>query len=130
MDSIYPTMRGPLDVSGMPYGLKMALEKFDKMRTGAKTYDGLDQLAGKPCFGPELNRLERGLRRLTNRGLLRIARESSGVCKVYMSGKYGIFRSLNGLFYWNDGHGVTRRRVLMLAWKKGAARSPKSELSE
>jgi hypothetical protein len=118
------TMRGPLDLSNFPYRLRFALEKFDTIRCNLRDsneeYDDAEPMASLRTVGPDLRRLKRGLERLTDGGLLRIARQHSGVCKVYMRQRGDTFRTLNGLFYWDDGKGETRRRVLLLAWRKGA----------
>ena len=66
--------------------------------------------------------------RLTYRGVLAIARKHSSVCPVYVSQKMSVLGTLMGLFYWNDGSGETRRRLLLLAWRKGA--SPTTQAAE
>lgn len=73
----------------------------------------------KASPGRSSSRLARGVRRLTWRGCHAIARAHSGVCRTYTRGKMDVFTSLNGLFWWNDGVGETRRRLLLLAWQKG-----------
>lgn len=119
------TMRGPLYMGHFPYGLGIAIDKFDAIRAGlaadGKDYDEADAMAALPEFGPQLNRLARGLQRISAAGVFRIARKHSAICKLYMAQCGAVFRSLNGIFYWNDGRGETRRRVLLLAWRKGAA---------
>jgi hypothetical protein len=120
----FQTLRGPLDASDFPSRLGFALDKFDRIRAGLRDsgqdYDTADQMAMHPDYGPDLNRLARGVKRLSHAGVARIACKHSGVCKVYMRQRGDVFRSLNGLFYWDDGKGETRRRVLLLAWRKGA----------
>jgi hypothetical protein len=119
----FQTLRGPMYLGHFPYGLAHALDKFDAIRAGLRDsgqdYDAAEQIAQHPDYGPQLNRLKRGLRRLSPAGVARIAKAHSGVCRVYMSQRGDVFRTLNGLFYWDDGKGETRRRVLLLAWKKG-----------
>ncbi|MCW2242308.1 hypothetical protein [Azospirillum canadense] len=115
------TMRGPLSLSGYPYGLSTALERYEDLRA-AGSYERADQAARTPALaGPELTRLMRGMQRLTFRSILAVARRHSGVCPVYVRQKTTVLGTLMGLFYWNDGCGETRRRLLLLAWKKGVA---------
>lgn len=121
----FQTLRGPLDLRHFPYRLAYALEKFDTIRAGLAAagddYDEADNLARSRPVGEDLNRLARGLERISFRGLSRIAIRHSSVCPVYMRQRSEVFRTLNGIFYWNDGKGETRRRILLLAWMKGKA---------
>ncbi|PWC98019.1 hypothetical protein TSO5_03565 [Azospirillum sp. TSO5] len=114
-------MRGTLDVAGMPGGLLWALRKYDDLRAGGN-YEQADAESRRPPteIGEHLTRLHRGMMRLTYRSVLAVARRHSGVCPVYVRQHLGTLSSLMGLFYWNDGTGETRRRLLLLAWRKGA----------
>lgn len=100
------TMRGPLDLSGFPHGLSLALERFDairaELRDNGSDYDAADHIAAAEASGEMLNRLSRGARRLTFYGVLRIAKDY-GLCAGYVGGFMRVATSLNGLFYWNDG---------------------------
>ena len=126
----FPTMRGPMDTTGFPSGLVLALRKYDDMRAGGN-YEAAEHGSKLPprVIGEHLARLQRGMKRLTYRGVLAIARKHSGVCPVYVRGKMGTLNTLIGLFYWNDGQGETRRRLLLLAWKKGAADSAQVKIA-
>lgn len=117
----FPTMRGPMDANGFPAGLVLALRKYDDMRAKG-LYEAAEQAANLSAaeIGEHLARLQRGMKRLTYRGVLAIARRHSGVCPVYVRQKMGTLNTLMGLFYWNDGQGETRQRLLLLAWRKGA----------
>lgn len=122
--SPFATMRGPLDTTGFPRRLCRALARFDTIRRdlarGGRDYDAADEIALlESVAGPDLVRLARGVRRLSWRGCHTVARTHSGVCRTYTRGKMDVFTSLNGLFWWNDGKGETRRRLLLLAWRKG-----------
>jgi len=119
------TMRGPLDVAHFPYGLSMALEKFDRLRaqTLAETggYAGCDTAATDKDLGPQLNRLARGMQRLTYRGVRQVTARESDLCAVYTRQNLEAFTCLSGLFNWDDGIGRVRRKLLLLAWRKGAS---------
>lgn len=121
-DTPATTMRGPLNTTGFPRGLVAALKEFDrircKLRDGNEDFDDAESMASLRIVSRELRLLKRGLERMSWRGVKRIAKKHSGVCDQYLSGKMSIFYTLNGLFYWNDGCGETRRRILLLAWRK------------
>lgn len=119
------TMRGPLDTGGFPYGLSVALEKYDVLRQ-RHGYEPADALLscqdGRPEFGPELRRLLRGMKRLTYRGVRQITARDGHLCAGYTLQNLDKFTTLSGLFYWNDGCGAIRRKLLLLAWRKGGGR--------
>lgn len=123
----YPlvTMCGPLDTGGFPHGLSMALEQYDVLRR-RHGYEPADALlscqGGRPEFGPELRRLLWGMRRLTYRGVRRITARDGHLCARYTLQNLDNFTTLSGLFYWNDGVGAIRRKLLLLAWRKGGER--------
>lgn len=122
-------MRGPVEMDGMPDGLIRALRKFDDLRVEAVCtggYEAAEEIARKPSSGPELNRLADGMRKISFRGLCRFASAAGGhLCPVYIRQKMDVFRSLNGMFYWNDGHGEMRRLILLRAWRLGSGRVPR-----
>ncbi|HYH36939.1 MAG TPA: hypothetical protein VD860_01850 [Azospirillum sp.] len=128
-DLTFPTMRGPMSTDGLPAGLILALRKYDDMRAEGN-YEAADRAARLPAsvIGEHLARLMRGMKRITYRGMLAIASKHSGVCPVYVRQKTDVLGTLMGLFYWNDGKGETRRRLLLLAWRKGA--SPTTQAAE
>lgn len=96
--------RGPLDFDAIPRGAARAV------RTA------LHEDTAKV----ELARLTRGLRRLTVNGIARIGRKHSGICPMYTREKLSLFRSIDGLLWWDDAVGITRQKLIALAWRKGA----------
>lgn len=111
-----PTMRASekVEMTDFPAGLRAALVNFDHIRS-CYGYEAAD-VSEPRC--PAIKRLRLGLRRLTLRGVTRIAVKHGGVCPVYCRGAVGTLTSLSGLFWWN-GSPEVRRRLLMLAWRKG-----------
>jgi hypothetical protein len=115
----FPTMRGPMNIDRMPGGLVLALRKYDDLRSRGN-YEHAEADARRRDIDDHLARLVRGMRRLTYRGILSVARQHSGVCPVYVRQHLDTLNALIGLFYWNDGKGETRRLLLLLAWRKGS----------
>lgn len=111
------TARGTIAADTLPERLAKALVEYDRLR---ETY-GWDaaEVAAHGAQGG-LERLSRGLRRLTFRGVCRVATKHSHVCPVYVRGHLRTLTTLQGLFWWNDGGSTVRERLLRLAWEKGA----------
>jgi len=99
-----PEIRGPLDMDKLPAELRAAVKTYLYQET-------------RPDL---LQRLIRGMKMLTQAGVTRIARKYSHVDKVYVGYTWDTLSTLNGILWWDDGSGETRRRILLLAWEKGA----------
>ena len=102
-DFYIPWVHGEIGLLDMPYGLRSAIL--------TALYEDTDRDA--------LARLLRGFRRLTFRGVARIARKHTGCCRMYVHDHWAQLSTLRYLLNWHDGAGETRRRILRLAWKKG-----------
>lgn len=114
------TMRAgeKVDGTGFPAGLRSALVSYNRMRE-IVSYETAERAV---CRDPSVERLQCGFRRITHAGAARIAIKHGGVCPVYCRGASSTLRSLDGIFYWTGAPEV-RRRLLLLAWRKGASRS-------
>lgn len=110
--------RGTIVIAAMPMDLQRALIEYDNWRLDLPAPDIADQVAALKQSA-HLRRLRLGLRRLTFRGVCRIATRHSGVCPVYVRSHLSTLTTLMGLFWWNDGGSTVRERLLLLAWRKG-----------
>jgi hypothetical protein len=109
------TMRGPLDFKSLPRGLQDGLIFYDNMRAMHGHEAAAQSTANQQG---NLKRINSGLAKITYRGRCAIVCKHSGVDRGYVKGCSSL-STLMGLFWWNDGKGESRRRLLELAWKKG-----------
>jgi hypothetical protein len=120
LDSVtLQTPRGTIVIAPMPLNLQRALIEYDQWRVDRPDPEVADR-AAEMYQTTRLQRLRRGLSRLTFRGVCRIATRHSHVCPVYVRQHLSTLTTLMGLFWWNDGGSTVRERLLLLAWRKGA----------
>ncbi|SDF84401.1 hypothetical protein [Thalassobaculum litoreum] len=121
-----PTMRDEFPIDDLPVGLQAALVNFDHYRQQFG-YEAADAIAQDKWGCPAVKKVFSGLRKISLRGMTRIATKHSHVCPVYCRQHSDTLRSLSGLFYWT-GPAEVRRRLLLLAWRKG--RYPARQMNE
>jgi uncharacterized protein (DUF934 family) len=109
-----PTMRGPLDFESLPRELQGVLIYYDRLRADHGPEAAALSIQNRRA---NLQRLNRGLGRLTARGIHRIA---DRLDINYIRDHFRTLTTLQGLFWWNDGRGFTCAAILRLAWRKGA----------
>lgn len=130
-DETHPlqTMRGPLPgYHDFPGSLRAALVEYDGIRGTCSEYEYAETIA-RAKGSDDLKRLLLGLRILSFRSVCHVVTRRSHVDASYVRGKMGTLNTLIGLFWWNDGAGKCRQKLLELAWQKGRPqRQPRARL--